>query len=492
MTRAAIYTRISRDDEGTALGVRRQEKACLELAVRKGFEVAAIHSDNDISASTSSKRARPGWNALLDDVRSGRIDVVIAHPTSRLTRRVPELLNFSALLNEFDVRLHACTTGELDISTPDGRQIFTILGAMDTAESERGSARIRAKHSELAEAGRYNGPRPFGWDVVGLGSSARLVVNEAEALILNQCLDDVLAGVSIWAITKRLNAQGVRTSRGGQWKTQVLRRMLLREMNIGIRVHQPRKNGARFGPATRHEGQWEPIVTEERHTRVTSILTDPRRKTNNRGTEPRYLLTSVALCGVCGESMVSSKQYEYAIKGPLRKDGTRSPTRQRIYPASYRCANVGCMRLQRNMADVDALVTGTIIGVLERDGVQIFGGDQGAATAARETADTLKARLALVADQYADGLLEIDQLSRITQKLRPQIADAEARFMAAQPSPALAQFTGKKVRAAWENASIPTRKGVIATMGMVITILPIGSGNGMVFDPSKVQITWLS
>ncbi len=67
---AAIYCRISRDREGAGLGVDRQEADCRALAVRLGWEVAAVFVDNDISAYSS--RPRPQYRAMLDAVRSGR------------------------------------------------------------------------------------------------------------------------------------------------------------------------------------------------------------------------------------------------------------------------------------------------------------------------------------------------------------------------------------------------------------------------------------
>ena len=308
---------------------------------------------------------------------------------------------------------------------------------------------------------------------------------------MNECVDRVLAGETLWTLTKWLNGQGVRTTRGNKWQSQVVRRMLLREMNIGIRVHQPLKNGKHFGPATRHKGQWDPIIDEDRFLRLKSLLTDPRRKTNNRGTDPLYLLTSVAQCGACGGTVVGAKARSYEVIGYRKKDGSRSPSKIRNYPASYRCPNIGCMKVQRGMADVDELVTGSLLGVLEREGVQIFGGDEDEAQAAREQAEALRARLDIAADQYADGVIESDQLARITSRLKPQIAEAEARFGAAQPSPAMATFTGETVRDAWAIASIETRKAVIAATGMVITILPIGPGNGATFDPASVKISWV-
>lgn len=58
--RAATYTRISRDEEGLGLGVARQEQDCRALAERQGWQVVEpIYCDNDISASTRSRKPRP-------------------------------------------------------------------------------------------------------------------------------------------------------------------------------------------------------------------------------------------------------------------------------------------------------------------------------------------------------------------------------------------------------------------------------------------------
>src|SRR5882724_1805720 len=90
-TRGAIYVRISRDRAGAGLGVARQEEDCRALAARLGVEVAAdaIYSDNDLSAY--SGKPRPRYLAMLEDIRAGLIDVVLAWHTDRLHRSPGEL-----------------------------------------------------------------------------------------------------------------------------------------------------------------------------------------------------------------------------------------------------------------------------------------------------------------------------------------------------------------------------------------------------------------
>jgi DNA invertase Pin-like site-specific DNA recombinase len=80
--RAAIYVRISDDREGEAAGVRRQEQDCQALAKRKGWPVAAVYSDNDVSAWAGGRR--PQYDQLLRDIEAKAIDGVLVYDLDRL------------------------------------------------------------------------------------------------------------------------------------------------------------------------------------------------------------------------------------------------------------------------------------------------------------------------------------------------------------------------------------------------------------------------
>ena len=142
------------------------------------------------------------------------------------------------------------------------------------------------------------------------------------------------------------------------------------------------------------------------------------------------------------------------------------------------------------MAYVDHLVTEVVLGVLTRDGVRLLGGDPAAATHARDRINALEAKLALAADQFADDTLTGEQLRRVSERLKPQLAEERARLAAAQPNPELADFTGSTVDQALNAADVGTRKRVIRLLGLRITIQPIGSGHGLTFEPESVQIAW--
>lgn len=474
-TRAAIYTRISNDKESRELGVARQEEDCRLLAEREGFVVVEVYTDNDISASTNSFKPRPEYLRMLVDAQAGRFEVILTYSTSRLTRRPREIEDMIDLHKSHGTQLVTVASGRPDLYTADGRMNTRFTGNVDTAEAERTAERVRRKQQELAESGRHNGPRPFGWDIVGVRSDQRLVINQAEAAILLECVQRILRGDGLWKVCLDLNARGVKTSAGGEWKTQVLRRMLLRPTNYGMRSHAPQGKKPQL-----YRGQWEPIVDQDTHERVVALLTDPARRTNNRGTAPKYLLTSVALCGVCGDHVVGTNEFTYTLKNG----------RTRVYPHAYKCPHAGCMKVQRRMADVDEHVTRVLLGVLEREGVRLLGGDPVAISQARQRISALEAKLALTADQFADDVITGEQLQRITARLRPELDAERARLSNAQPASDLAAYTGPGVAEAWAAADIDVRKRIIRSLGMQITIQPVGTGNARAYDPDSVMIAW--
>jgi DNA invertase Pin-like site-specific DNA recombinase len=462
---AGIYLRISRDSDGLGLGVKRQLADCEKLVQRLGWEVAQVYEDNDVSATRI--KPRPAYTRMIGDVECGLIKAVAVWDVDRLTRTPRELEDVIDHADRLGLKL-ASVGGDIDLATEQGRMMARMKGTVARYEVEQQRRRLRAKHDELAVSGAHIGKRPFGWD---FRPDRTLTINSEEAAVIRECVDRVLGGQGLWKICNDLNSRDITTSTGRVWQTVVLRQMLLRWRNCGVRTH----HGKEVGP-----GQWEPIIDRPTHERVVALLTDPGRRTNNRGTEPKYLLTSIAQCGVCGGALVGTNEYTYVLKNG----------RTRLYPHSYTCAHAGCMKVRRLMADVDDLVTRVAIGVLKRDGVRLLGGDPTAAAHARDRIGALEAKLALAADQFADDTITGDQLRRVSERLKPQLAQERARLAAAQPNPELAAFAGPTVDDAWEAADVETRKRIIRVLGMQITIKPIGSGNGSTFDPESVGIEW--
>lgn len=118
--------------------------------------------DNDLSAY--SGKARPEYERLLEDMRSGRIDAVVAWHPGRLHRSPRELEDFVDVVEKAGATVETVAAGAVDLSTPSGRMVARMLGAASRYESEHKAERVRRKHMELAERGipTKGGHRPFG------------------------------------------------------------------------------------------------------------------------------------------------------------------------------------------------------------------------------------------------------------------------------------------------------------------------------------------
>ncbi|MBQ1018598.1 recombinase family protein [Micromonospora sp. D93] len=87
---AAKYRRISDDREGRELGIGRQDEDLDALAERENLVYVASYVDNDISASTKSKKRGADYERMVAAAKAGEFEVIAAYTSGRLTRKPRE------------------------------------------------------------------------------------------------------------------------------------------------------------------------------------------------------------------------------------------------------------------------------------------------------------------------------------------------------------------------------------------------------------------
>ncbi|GAB3039120.1 hypothetical protein GCM10011376_40450 [Nocardioides flavus (ex Wang et al. 2016)] len=147
---AGIYVRISLDVAGEGLGVQRQEELCRALVERKGWTVAEVYRDNDVSASKD--RERPEYARMLADIEAGRIGAVAVYAIDRLTRKPIELEHFIDLVERHGTQL-ANVAGDVQLDTVQGRLTARIMGSVARAEAENIGKRVRDQKRQRAASG---------------------------------------------------------------------------------------------------------------------------------------------------------------------------------------------------------------------------------------------------------------------------------------------------------------------------------------------------
>jgi len=286
---AGLYLRISQDRTGQEAGVARQEKDCRVLASEREWDVVDVFTDNDVSAY--SGRPRPAYQRMLNAIRLGRINAVIAWHTDRLYRQPKDLEGLIDLAEERGVKFATVKAGEIDLSTPTTRAMARVGAIMNRLQSEQTAERLKAQRLQQASEGRRQGG---GLRCFGYTHDMRLVPDEAKAI--QQAASKLLAGVSVYRCNQDLNVAGVRTPQGNPWRTGNLAKFMVKPTLAGLRYHEP--------TGTITKGAWPAILTEDQHA-----LLQQRLRSNRGSARPgarRSLLSGLLRCHACGRNLVSS------------------------------------------------------------------------------------------------------------------------------------------------------------------------------------------
>jgi DNA invertase Pin-like site-specific DNA recombinase len=143
MKRAALYMRVSTKGHGQTTDT--QALALQEYAERRGLKVAREYRDEGISGS---KDSRPALDQLMKDARARKFDVVVVARFDRFARSVSHLLRALEEFGHLGVDFVSVSEA-VDTSTPMGRMVFTVLGAV--AELERNLIKERV-HMGISRA----------------------------------------------------------------------------------------------------------------------------------------------------------------------------------------------------------------------------------------------------------------------------------------------------------------------------------------------------
>ena len=124
-----------------------------EYAGRRQWEIAEIYTDTGVSGS---KDSRPALNRLMADACRRRFDSVLVWKLDRFGRSLRHLVNALAELEALGVAFISLGDN-LDLSTPSGRLMFQIIGAMAEFERALIQERVRAGLRNARAKGKHLG-----------------------------------------------------------------------------------------------------------------------------------------------------------------------------------------------------------------------------------------------------------------------------------------------------------------------------------------------
>jgi DNA invertase Pin-like site-specific DNA recombinase len=420
MTHVSIYSRISDDPTGKALGVDRQVAECRQFAAERGWEVRDVLIDNDLSATNG--KTRPAFEQLL----ASEPEAILVWHTDRLVRLTRDLER----VIELNVNVFAIHAGHLDLSTPAGRAVARTVTAWATYEGEQKSERQRAAHRQRVATGKAWWPvRPFGFERDG-------TLREEEAAYIRKAYDQIIDGDPLAQVARDWNAAGLRTRSGSNWRSQMVRQVLVNSRNAGIYSYRGEEVGA---------GAWIAIVSEDTYRATMRVLSEPSRRVGGGG--PRQnLLSGVARCDKCDAVVRVGTRGEYKV---------------------YECTGKHCVSPRRDWTDwyVQEVYLG---GLTDPELRALLSPSTVDVDALKRELRTLRTRLEAMAEDYAAGLISRAQMVAGTKKVQSLIRDADkALSEAGRALPEPEDFSTLSVHA--------RRK--LLDEALDIRILPRGKGN---------------
>src|SRR6266849_3097948 len=150
--RAALYARVSIINHGQDAGMQLRELQ--QFAEARGWQIVGEYVDAGVSGA---KDSRPEINRLMADAHKRRFDVVAVWRFDRFARSVSHLLRALETFNALGIAFVSLSE-QMDTTTPAGKMVFTVLGAVAELERslivERVKAGIRNARAKGKRLGR--------------------------------------------------------------------------------------------------------------------------------------------------------------------------------------------------------------------------------------------------------------------------------------------------------------------------------------------------
>ncbi|MBC1937143.1 recombinase family protein [Listeria grandensis] len=289
--KAAIYIRVSTDEQTKKFSIPAQERMARAFCESKGWDVYKVYTDGGYSGKNLK---RPAMQEMLGEV--DKFDAVIVYRLDRLSRSQIDtmtLIETYFLRNNIDF---ISLTETLDTTSPGGRAMIGVLAAFAQMERENTRERSIMGRIQRVRSGLRDSPvkrRNFGYDIV----DGKLYINESEAAIIREVCDRFEVLQSIGKLQQEQKSQG----REVITRSRIMN-YLTNDLYIGY-VH--------YLDEVHTKGIHDPIISEEQHYRIKAIL-ESIKQAPNVNQKHRSLLSGLVICAVCGNP------YHHASKGTRR------------------------------------------------------------------------------------------------------------------------------------------------------------------------------
>ena len=248
--KCGLYMRVSTEDQAREGFSLPEQKERLESFCKfKGYEIIDYYEDAGISAKTGNHR--PEFERLKDDIKTKKINTIVALKLDRITRSIYDWENLMTFLDENDAYLD-CVNDEINTTSANGKMISRLLMSVSQNEIERTSERTKIGLAGAIKSGHIPHVAPLGYK----HEDKRLVIDYSTKDIVVRIFDLYYNGYSYQKISNLFNEEKVLGK--DNWRDSTIVTILENEIYKGDFVH-----GKRTKNPTYYEDVVEPIISKE-------------------------------------------------------------------------------------------------------------------------------------------------------------------------------------------------------------------------------------
>lgn len=520
-TFAVIYTRVSKFEAGQR-SPEDQEAACRELCARHGWVVREVYAEAPGTSAYHEWVQRPELDRLLADLQPGT--VVVAWAVDRLTRRGMEQAGaVLRVLEEAGAVLVTVSDG-VDSRRDDAELHMGIRAILARSESRNTSLRSRRGIARRRAEGQWLWNRaPYGLRV----EDRRLVRDPETYPIARRIADELLAGESAYAVTKRLNEAGIPGPTGGTWNVGSVVRIATNPAWAGVAIVRKRLRGGRYfyrpvilGEESDDVSQHKPptsvgegVISLAEHRRIVAMMDSRTRSKGRKRSDARFaqsgrrvsktLLAPFARCGrvgddgeMCGSRVVGSGKdpsggaASYVCLAATSRARAGDTCRGMYMSVSYADREVGERFITRvSSCEPDDPLMAV---VAERWTAHEQPEAVAARLAAEKAVEDVRGAIARIDTAYEEGIVDLatyrDRRATWVERLRA--AQEELRRLPKPAADISPLMDAEVLRAAWESAPLARRR-MLLSLAVDSVVLRPAARRGEPWNPERVEVIWL-
>ena len=299
--RCGVYVRVSTEDQrDNGYSIDSQLRMIKEYCEKNNYDIVDVYND---AGHSGKDLMRPEMQRLLKDIKSHKIEIIVAIKVDRLTRNNYDgfwLLNYC---EEHDIKIELILE-PYDVTTANGEMIFGMNLVFGQRERKEIGARTKRAMEEMALKHIHPSKAPYGY--IRNKETGHLEIEPIEAQVVKEIFELCKQGNSTRSISINLKNRKAYL-KTGKWTSDRVYKILTNSIYIGIFEYG--KYCRKPQDILRVENYCEQIIDVDTWKLTRRVL--EKNKHSNYG-EHIHLFTGIVRCPTCGRILSSTNSFKYS------------------------------------------------------------------------------------------------------------------------------------------------------------------------------------